>query len=171
MLRFNVLQTSRYRTSKMKLVSISLSIALLLTGCRAALHDSTVDVQSAVDAGGYVTFPAGIYSLTKTIVVSKSNTVIQGVGPDTVFVFEPTLPQSHCINDRAFTTPCDIVRTTRREIIGPIAVGAESFVAADDVSDLNSGDWLIIEEIDRNVGDVVVVDWAQVRSVIGNRIG
>ncbi len=148
-----------------------MSTVLLLTGCQAALHDSTADVQSAVDAGGYVTFPAGIYLLTKTIVVSKNNTIIQGVGPETVFVFQPTLPQIHCANDRVFTTPCDVLTTVRRHILGPIAVGAESFVAAGDVSDVNPGDWLIIEEIDRKAGDVVNIDWAQVESVAGNSVG
>jgi len=135
------------------------------------LHDSTADVQSAVDAGGSVTFPAGTYRLTQTIVIRKSNTIIQGVGPETVFVFEPTLLQVHCQNDRAFTTPCDVLTTVRRQILGSIAIGDESFVTAGDVSDLHTGDWLIIEDLDRKAGDVVVIDWAQVGSVWGNRVG
>jgi len=155
----------------MKLVLVPLSSALLLTGCGPLFHDNTRDVQNAVDAGGYVSFPAGIYILKQTIVVRKSNTIIQGVGPDTVFVFEPTLPQVHCVNDRAFTTPCDVLTTLRRRILGPINIGDTFFVTEGDVSDLNEGDWIIIEEIDRKAGDVVVTDWAQIGSVFGNTVG
>src|SRR5437867_7759551 len=151
---------------KIKLVLVPLAGALLLTGCGAAFHDNTADVQKAVDAGGSVTFPAGIYILKQTIVIRKSNTIIQGVGPETVFVFEPTLPQAHCQNDRAFTTPCDVLTKPRRQILSSIAIGDESFAAAGDVSDLHTGDWLIIEDLDRKAGDVVVIDWAQVRSVM-----
>ncbi len=132
------------------------------------MRGKTVDVQKAVDAGGTVTFPAGTYLLTQTVLVRKSNTVIQGVGPETVFIFEPALPQVHCANDRAFTTPCDVLLTPRRQITGPIAIGVTSFAAFEDVSDLRSGDWLIIQEKDQKAGDVVVVDWAQVASASGN---
>jgi hypothetical protein len=143
-------------------------VVVSLAGCASALRDDTIDVQKAVDAGGTVTFPAGTYVFTQTVVVNKSNTVIQGVGPETVFVFQPSLPQVHCANDRAFTTPCDVLLTPRRQITGPIAIGATAFAASGDVSDLRSGDWLIIEEKDQTAGDVVVVDWAQVASASGN---
>jgi hypothetical protein len=157
--------------SKKGVVLVPLSAALLLMGCGAGFHDDTADVQRAVDAGGSVTFPAGTYILKQTIIVRKSNTIIQGIGPETVFVFEPTLPQVHCVNDRAFTTPCDVITTPRRQILGPIAIGDESFVSAGDVSDLHTDDWLIIEDLDRKAGDVVVVDWAQVGAVFGSTVG
>jgi hypothetical protein len=103
-------------------------------------------------------------------VVRKSNTVIQGAGPETVFLFKPAFPQVHCVNDRAFTTPCDAGNTPRRRIAGPIAVGDKVFGASDDVSDLHPGDWLIITEKDRMPGEVVAIDWAQVASVSGSSV-
>ena len=129
--------------------------------------DDTAAVQAAVDAGGVVTFPAGQYLLTKTVVVSKSNTVIQGVGPTTVFTFKPALPLSKCVNDRAFTTLCDVFFMPRRQITAPIAVGDRTFAASGDLSDLVSGDWLIVTERDQKFADIVAVDWAQVVSVAG----
>jgi hypothetical protein len=85
-------------------------------------------------------------------------------------VFKPTLPLVHCVNDRAFTTPCDVLTTPRRQILGPISIGDDSFFSLGDVTDLRPDDWLIIEEIDRKAGDIVVVDWAQVASVLGQRV-
>jgi hypothetical protein len=133
----------------------------------ASGSDDTAAVQAAVDAGGVVTFPAGQYLLTKTIVVRKSNTVIQGVGPATIFTFKPALPQITCVNDRAFTTPCDVIFLPRRQITAPIAVGDRSFAAAGDLSDLVAGDWLILTERDHEFGNIVAFDWAQVASVAG----
>lgn len=135
--------------------------------CGLAAPQTTADIQKAVDAGGIVKFAPGIYELTQTIVLRKSNTIIQGSGPGTVFVFKPTRPQVHCVNDRAFTTPCDVVNTARRQIKQPIAIGDHSFSSVDDVSDLVAGDWLIIEENDRQAGPVII-DWAQVASVSGD---
>jgi hypothetical protein len=154
------------------------AVVLLLTGCSASSRqntlvppqDNTADVQKAVDAGGVVMFPAGKYVITKTIVVSKSNTVILGAGPETVFEFRPTLPQVHCENDRAFTTPCDVLLTPRRQITAPIAIGESTFSTAGDVSDLWPGDTLLIQEKDQKAGDVVVVDWAEVASSSGNTV-
>jgi len=142
---------------------------LVFAGCGAG-SDSTADIQAKVDAGGTITFPPGTYLLTRTIVVGKSNTVIQGAGPETVFLFKPALPQVHCVNDRAFTTPCDAGNTPRRRIAGPIAVGDKGFGASDDVSDLHPGDWLIITGNDRIPGEVVAIDWAQVASISGSSV-
>jgi len=142
--------------------------------------DRTAEIQEAVDQGGTVTFPAGTYFFTRTIVPRKSNTVIQGVGPQTVFVFTPSLPLINCVNDRAFTTPCDVQRriqgnsvvwTPRRQIAAPISLGDKSFATLEDVSDISAGDWLIIEERDPNISDIVVVDWVQVASASGRVIG
>lgn len=141
---------------------------LLLSGCGTSVLQTTSEIQQAVDAGGTIVFPAGTYELTQTIVFRKSNTVIQGAGPSTIFVFKPSLPQVQCVNDRAFTTSCDVFFTPRRQIQSPIAIGDNTFTAAGDVSDLRTGDWLIVEEIDRGAGDVVVIDWAQVASTSGN---
>jgi hypothetical protein len=127
-----------------------------------------VDIQAAVDGGGIIIFPEGTYELTKTIVVRKTNTIIQGSGPGTVFIFKPDLPQVHCVNDRAFTTPCDVEDTVRRQITQPINLGDNSFTAAGDLSDLHAGDWLIVGENDQQVGTPVIIDWAQVESVSGN---
>jgi hypothetical protein len=137
-----------------------------VTDCGPA-PQTGADIQKLVDAGGIVRVPAGTYDLTQTIVVRKSNTIIQGSGPGTVFIFKPTLPQIHCVNDRAFTTPCDVIDTPRRQITHSIAVGDLSFTASGDLSDLQPGDWLIIDESDRHVGPVIV-DWAQVTSVSGD---
>jgi hypothetical protein len=136
--------------------------------CAPTVPMTGADIQKAVDAGGIVKIPAGVYVFSQTIVVRKSNTIIQGAGPGTVFIFQPSLPQVHCVNDRAFTTPCGVVDTTRRQITHSIAVGDYSFPADGDLSDLASGDWLIINERDRNAGTQVIVDWAQVASVSGN---
>ena len=129
-----------------------------------------MDVQRAVDAGGLVTFPAGTYLLQQTVVVRKSNTIIQGAGPDTIFVFQPALPQVHCVNDRAFTTPCAAADPLPRQIVGAIAIGDASFTAAEGVGDVRPGDWLIVEEKDLVPGEVVIIDWAQVATASGNVI-
>ncbi len=142
-------------------------LLLLLSGCGQPVPHTTSEIQAAVDHGGTVIFPPGTYDFTKTIVVRKSNTIIQGSGPGTIFVFKPRLPQQQCVNDRAFTTSCDVFFTPRRQILGPIAVGDSAFTAADDVSDLQAGDWLIVEEVDKGAGDVVVIDWAEVASASG----
>lgn len=153
-------------------------LSFMLLGC-VGNADRTAEIQAAVDRGGIVTFPAGTYVFTRTIVPHKSNTVIQGVGPETVFVFRPSPPLVNCVNDRAFTTPCDVQRTVqgndvvwtpRRRIVGSIAIGDTSFTASDSVSDLSAGDWLIVEERDPNTSDIVVVDWAQVATASGNVI-
>jgi hypothetical protein len=150
-------------------ISCLLLGTFLLSGCGTATPPlTTSEIQRAVDAGGTIVFPAGTYELSQTIVFTKSNTVIQGAGPSTVFVFKPSLPQVQCVNDRAFTTSCDVFFTPRRQILGPIEVGDSAFTAAGDVSDLRAGDWLIVEEIDQGAGDVVVIDWAQVAATSGN---
>jgi hypothetical protein len=161
----------------MRIRIASHAAVFFLAGCSASnrpvtspVQDDTAQVQKAVDAGGVVNFTAGKYVITQTIVISKSNTVIQGVGPETIFEFRPALPQVHCANDRAFTTPCDVLLTPRRQITAPIAVGDTSFSATQDVSDLQPGDTLLVQEKDRKAGDVVVVDWAQVASASGNTV-
>jgi len=140
------------------------AVCLVEGGCAGGRAPIT-DVQKAVDAGGTVIFPAGTYILTQTVVVKNSGTIVQGVGPETVFVFKPTQPPVHCVNDRAFTTPCDDESAPRRPITAPIAPGDLSFAAGGDVSDLRSGDWLIITEKDRTAGDVISIDWVQVKSI------
>jgi len=142
----------------------------LLSACGSAQLNGPADIQRAVDAGGTVRFPAGTYLLTQTIVVHKSNTIIQGAGRATIFVFKPSLPQLHCINDRAFTTPCSVADSAGRQIAGSIALGSSSFEALDNVDDLRSGDWLIVEEKDSEPSEVVIVDWVQVAAVSGNTV-
>lgn len=149
--------------------TLPLLLLLLLAGCGAEQPEVT-DVQAAVDAGGTVRFAAGTYTFSKTIVVRKSGTIIEGAGPDTLFVFKPTGPIIHCVNDRAFTTPCDVADTPRRQIANAISEGDTSFTALGDASDLAAGDWLIINEKDNTVGEIVVVDWAQVASVAGQQV-
>lgn len=161
-----------------------LASLLLLIGCGAsqsktvlpsANRDDTDYVQALVDAGS--TVPAGTYVLRRTIVIRNSGTVVQGVGSDTVFIFQPNLPPQECWNDRAFTTSCDSfynpnTRTyvNRRRISAPITIGDTSFQAVDDVSDLQPGDWLVITERDAIIRDVVTVDWVQVASAAGNTV-
>jgi hypothetical protein len=133
--------------------------------------DVTAQVQQMVDAGGKISFPDGTYLLTETIVIRKSGTIIHCASPKTIFVFKPATPQQiHCKNDRAFTMPCEVNDPLRRQISAPISIGDVSFEVSDDVSDLNSGDWLIIDEIDKKAGDVVAVDWAQVSSTSGHTV-
>jgi hypothetical protein len=147
-------------------------IILGLTSCIgcASARPQTVDVQKMVDAGGTVIIPEGTYELARTIVVRKSNTIIKGAGPKTVFVFKPTTPEEHCGNDRAFTTPCDVVDTGRRRISSPIAIGDNRFTTADRVDNLHSGDWLIVMDMDQKAGDVVKIDWAQVDTASENTV-
>jgi hypothetical protein len=154
----------------MKAWRVSLLSICLLVACGSPRFRNTLDIQRAVDEGGTVFFSEGTYLLTQTIVITKSNTVIQGAGPQTVFIFKPTLPQVHCSNDRAFTTACDVGDTRRRQITSSIAAGDTSFSVADDISDLHAGDWLIVQEKDRQPGEIVIVDWVQVASTADNQV-
>jgi hypothetical protein len=124
-------------------------------------------VQLALDRGGVVTFAAGIYHLKKTIIIRNSNTVMQGEGPQTFFEFQSSKPPVACENDRVFTTPCEIINQPPRRITSAISIGDQSFNATDNVSDLQPGDWLIISENDQVIGDIITIDWVQVRSVAG----
>jgi hypothetical protein len=155
-------------------------LALLMSGCGGGsaptpsgsappAQDDTAAVQSAVDKGGIVSFAARTYYLSRTIVISQSNTTIQGSGPQTVFQFRASATRQHCLNDRAFTTPCGIDDNPPRRIANAIAVGDPSFsaVAAPDVADIQPGDWLLVSDIDDVIGDRVTADWVQVASVTG----
>jgi Right handed beta helix region len=156
-----------------KSLLLILFLSLTLAGCTESVIDNTEMVQHAVSVGGTVTFPAGTYVITKTITVNKSHTIIAGDGPETVFVFRPRLPHVQCANDRAFTTPCDVVFSSRRQITDPISIGDTQFSAASDVSDLNPGDWLIVEEKDHQAGEtgeVIAIDWAQVKFASGTSV-
>jgi len=133
--------------------------------------DDTDSVQRAVDAGGLVRFAPRTYHLSRTIVIRQSNTIIQGAGPQTVFQFEARAVKEHCANDRVFTTPCETYfGQPARRIAGAIAIGDRAFSAADDASDVEPGDWLLITDRDSVVGDVVAVDWVQVESVSAARV-
>ncbi|MCU1307406.1 MAG: hypothetical protein JWN45_2101 [Acidobacteriaceae bacterium] len=172
------LPKSCFNLSRLALLTVLASSILPVAGCGQMLskvrssdgtQDDTALVQSMVDAN--LSIPAGKYILRRSILVKQSNTVVRGAGPNTIFVFEPNLPQVQCWNDRAFTTPCDTVfipntdkHVSRRRIAGSIAIGDSTFRTADDDSDLVPGDWLIITENDSRVGDVVIVDWAHVTS-------
>jgi hypothetical protein len=119
----------------------------------AASKDDTAYVQRLVDAGAIV--PPGNYVLRRTIILRNPYTEVQGVGPETVFIFQPSLPLVECWNDRAFTTSCDsffnpVTKTyvNRRRIATPISIGDSSFQTVDDSSDLQPGDWLVITERD-----------------------
>jgi hypothetical protein len=136
----------------------------------ASLADDTTMVQAAVDQGGVVSFEARTYHLTKTIVVRKSNTTVQGAGAATVFEYAATANRIHCVNDRVFTTPCDGDDALPRRIAQPIAIGDYSFTATDDASDLQSGEWLLINDYDSVYADRAAVDWVQVASVAGNMV-
>jgi Pectate lyase superfamily protein len=166
-----------------KTVAATAALIACLSGCgqsqsvsanSTATVNSTFDtaaIQTAVNNGGVITFAPGKYLIDSTIMIRKSGTVIQGSGRDTVFIFKPTLPQVSCVNDRAFSTPCDVISTIRRPIESPIAVGDTSFTTASDISDLRKGDWLIVDEDDSTLGGVpVTVDWAQVSDVSLNTL-
>jgi len=142
-------------------------IAAIGTGF-ANTHDDTAAVQSAVDKGGTVTFAPRTYYLSKTIIVRRSNTVIRGSGPRTVFRYRASKVLENCVNDRVFMTACDAIEWPPRPIAGAISIGEREFRAAGDLSDLEPGDWLIITERDQAIGDVVSVDWVRVASVFGD---
>lgn len=154
---------------------VILCLALLACGgsssnTASSTQDDTAYVQGMIDSGQ--TIPAGNYVLRSTIIVTKS---VIGAGPGTHFTFQPSPPLQQCQNDRAFTTPCDsvysgLVARPWRQISGAIALNATSFQATDDVSDLQPGDWLIITEKDNAVSEVVIIDWAQVSSAVGNTV-
>ncbi|QNI30765.1 right-handed parallel beta-helix repeat-containing protein [Alloacidobacterium dinghuense] len=140
----------------------------------AASEDDTAYVQGLVDAGAIV--PPGTYVLRRTIVVRRPYTVVQGSGPKTIFIFQPSLPLERCVNDRAFTTSCDsffnpITQTNvnRRQIAAPISIGDSSFQTVDDSSKLRPGDWLVITDNDSHIGPVAI-DWVQVASAVGNTV-
>lgn len=150
--------------------------ALIITACSGnhpdttimqAPADDTVAVQQAVDRGGVVRFDSRTYNLSRTIVIRHSGTVIQGVGPQTLFKYSASATLDHCANERVFTTPCEINNTPPRRIARAIAIGDRSFISTDNVSDLQPGDWLIVKDIDSVIGDVVTIDWVQVDSVSG----
>jgi Right handed beta helix region len=151
------------------LVCLLFLVLLLFLNCGSP-GSHPIDIQKAVDAGGTVKFPAGTYVLNDTIVVRKSNTIIEGEGDRTIFLFQPTPPARHCINDRAFTTPCDAADKPRRRISAPIAIGDTSFTTADNVDDLQPGDWLMVMERDGQPGEVVIFDWMEVASAFKNTV-
>jgi hypothetical protein len=144
------------------------SVAPPTTGdAPAPVTDDTAAVQAMVDKGGTVAFAAKTYHLSKTITVTKSGTVIEGV-TGTVFDYVPTTTE-HCVTDRVFTTPCAFDDAPPRQVAAPIAVGDTSFTATDaaDVADLAPGEWILINDYDSVIGDRVAVDWEQVQSVDG----
>jgi hypothetical protein len=134
-------------------------------------HDDTAAVQRAVDRGGVVKFDPRIYYLSRTIVIHRSNTVIQGAGPQTVFQFQASSVREHCANDRVFTTPCEVYfEQPARRIAKAVAIGDRSFSATDDASDIQPGDWLLITDKDAVIGDVVTSDWVQADSVSNSEV-
>src|SRR5262249_22671145 len=104
---------------------------------------------------------------SRTIVIRHSDTTIQGSGPDTIFEYRANASPKHCFSDRVFTTSCHFFDTPPRHIPNAIAVGDTAFTSADDPSDLQSGDWLLITDRDSVIGAPVMVDWAQVDYVTG----
>jgi parallel beta helix pectate lyase-like protein/pectate lyase-like protein len=136
------------------------------------VKDDTAAVQAAIDQGGVVHFSAGTYHLTRTITIRHSGTVIVGAGPSTVFEYQPSQQLQHCENDRVFTTPCMLYAQMPRAIAASISAGDTSFLAttADDVADLQPGDWLLINEYDSVLRDRVAVDWVQVETVSGLQV-
>lgn len=152
---------------------------LALTGCGFAANTSgtrndTAYVQHLVDAG--LKIPPGVYILRRTIIL-HSNSIVQGSGPGTIFIFRPTPPFKECWNDRAFTTACDSFYngTTgqyvkRQRISAPIAIGDQSFQTATQATNLHPGNWIVITERDSVLRDVVAIDWMQVKSVSGHTV-
>src|SRR5664279_255175 len=73
---------------KLPALLAALAASVLVVACAqdsgaTAPQDDTADVQARVDAGGMVTFDARLYRLSRTIVISRSGTTIQGAGPGT----------------------------------------------------------------------------------------
>jgi len=133
-------------------------------------QDDTAALQTLLDQGGVVRLEARTYHLSKTLILSRSGTVLEGAGNATVLEYTspPATPQQ-CVNDRVMTMPCALFHALPRQIGAPIAVGDTSFQAtqASDVADLSPGTWLIVNDYDEDIGDRVAVDWAQVVSVVG----
>lgn len=132
--------------------------------------DDTAAVQALVDAGGVINLEARTYHLSKTIVIRHSGTVIKGAGPATILKYAAGHDFIHCVNDRVITTPCDLDDVPPRRIAQPIAIGDTSFTATDDASDVQPGEWLLINDYDSTYGDRAAVDWMKVASVAGNVI-
>lgn len=121
----------------------------------------------AAAAGGIAFFPAGTYKITSTL-LPPSNAIVQGVGASTIFKFVPTAPFVGGVNDRLFHVTSQL--SARRQMAaGAIAIGSTTFTAnsSSDTADLVQGDWVIIQETDAGAGDIVLIDWVQVRSVAG----
>lgn len=132
------------------------------------ITDDTAAIQAALSAatsGGTVFLPQGTYKTTSTL-VPLSNTVVAGAGAGTIIKFVASAPFVGGVNDRAFHTSSQL--SSRRQMAaGAIAVGATTFTAnsAADTADLVQGDWVLIAETDSGAGDIVIIDWVQVKSV------
>jgi hypothetical protein len=166
--RLNIGSTTWWRVP----ATFAATLHLLACGGGGGGHDDTELVQRAVDRGGVVKFAPRTYYLSRTIIIRRSNTVIQGAGPQTVFQYQAsaTAAWKHCANERVFTTPCETNDTPPRRITGAISIGDGSFSAADGVSDLQPGDWLIVKDLDSVIGNAVAVDWVQVDSISGRMV-
>jgi hypothetical protein len=95
--------------------------------------------------------------------------------PGVEWNFEPTGSISRANNnDRAFLLHNDEGFSGLRPISGAIDIGSSHFDAAqgsDGTSDLVPGDWLLVQETDRGLGDIVAIDWAQLKSVSDGACG
>lgn len=141
------------------------------TATIGSTQDDTAYIQHLVNIGQKI--PPGVYILRRTIVL-HSNSVVEGSGPDTVFIFRPSPPFTECWNDRAFTTSCDSFYNSttdkyvnRQRIAAPISIGDTSFQMETENPNLHPGEWIVITERDKQLQDVVAIDWMQVQSVTG----
>lgn len=145
-----------------------------------AVGDGTTDdyaalvlAVAAVPAnGGTLSLAQGaIYKTTQILQIARGNLVVEGNSAE--ILFQPTSPLTH---DRAINIHAGDGGSgfsSLRPIAAAIALGATGFTlsAAGDGTDLVAGMWLTVQETDAGVaGEIVIIDWVQVLSVVGTAV-
>ncbi len=124
-------------------------------------------VQNAMAPGVHIRVTAGIYKATHTVLIDRSNSLVE-FEPGVVWDFEPKgLISRANNNDRAFLLHNDEGFSETHLIAGKIPIGSGSFISANqnDTLNLTDGDWLLVQETDPGLGEIMAIDWVQVESV------
>jgi hypothetical protein len=124
-------------------------------------------VQNAISSGVHVRVTAGTYTATHTVLIDRSHSLVE-FDPGVVWNFEPKgLISRANNNDRAFLLHNDEGFSEPHLIAGEIPIGSGSFISANrnDTSNLADGDWLLVQETDPGLGEIIAIDWVQVESV------
>lgn len=138
--------------------------------------DDYIPIQNALDAagragGGTVLLPTQICKTTKTLHFNYSNLTLSGSG---TIDYVPSAPFVRYVNDRAVQVNEWVDASSYYDdnlpILGQIKKGDQGFTVQDagDTAGLNTGDWIVINEVDEGAGrNIVAIEWAQIASVSG----